>query len=87
MRDIMICNHSKNETKEERFERLAKKRMDELKKTFKLLSNLANTNNYKYSEKQIDQMVREIKRCTDELEFNYGKKNKNVLETSFTFKP
>ena len=83
----MDINIKKTETKSERFERLAEKRMAELKKAFRLLSNLASTNNYKYNEKQVDQMIKEIKKCTEELEISYRKRTQNVLESSFSFKP
>ncbi|MEJ0072915.1 MAG: hypothetical protein WDN27_02395 [Candidatus Saccharibacteria bacterium] len=42
-----------NETKHERFKRLAKQRGDRLLKDIHLLGNLSNSNNYQYTDQDV----------------------------------
>lgn len=79
--DKKIC-----ETKEMRFIRLAQARMTKINDQFDLLGNLANKNNYKYTESQIDQIINEIKRYTSELEIKFGRKSNLSSDDCYSFK-
>ena len=79
--DKKIC-----ETKEEKFIRLAQARMTKINDQFDLLGNLANKNNYKYTESQIDQIINEIKRYTSELEIKFGRKSNLSSDDCYFFK-
>lgn len=79
--DKKIC-----ETKEMRFIRLAQARMTKINDQFDLLGNLANKNNYKYTESQIDQIINEIKKYTSELEIKFGRKTNLGSDDSYFFK-
>lgn len=59
-----------NETKEDRFKRLAKQRGYRIIKELQLLGNLSNTGNYTYSESEIDILFKAI---TDELKIQRSK--------------
>lgn len=45
------------ESKRERFERLAEKRMSDVIKKLRLVGNLSNQNNYEYSDEQAKQII------------------------------
>lgn len=49
-----------NETKHERFKRLAKQRGDRLLKDINLLGNLSNSNNYQYSDEDVSKLFNAI---------------------------
>lgn len=59
-----------NETKEDRFKRLAKQRGDRILKDIQLLGNLSNKGNYSYSEDEADILFRAI---TNELKIQRSK--------------
>ncbi len=52
---ILITSMS-NETKNDRFKRLAKQRGDRVLKDIRLLGNLSNRNNYEYTEQDVKKL-------------------------------
>ena len=47
------------ETKRDKFVRLAEKRMDSILKGIELMGNLSNTNNYEYTQEDINKIIKE----------------------------
>lgn len=60
------------ETKREKFVRLAESRMDNTLKNIELLSNLANTSNYEYTQADIDKMIKALKSAVSDLEKSFS---------------
>lgn len=60
------------ETKREKFIRLAESRMDNTLKNIELLSNLANTSNYEYTQADIDKMIKALKSAVSDLEKSFS---------------
>lgn len=52
----------KKETKNEKFKRLAEKRTNAVIEKIRVLANLANRNQYEYSQNEVDEMYRAIER-------------------------
>ena len=50
----------KKNSKEERFKRVASRRVQEILKKLRLLKNCANKGNYSYSEEQVDKIISTI---------------------------
>lgn len=67
-----------NESKKEKFVRLAENRMNSALKQIELLGNLSNTSTYDYTEEYVEQIVRTLKTAVSDLEKKYklDKKNK-----------
>jgi hypothetical protein len=66
-----------NETKSEKFKRLATKRVNALIKNMRLVSNLANKANYEYSEDDSNKIIRAISKSFDDLKSRYKSKDKS----------
>ena len=66
-----------NETKHERFCRLAENRMTNILKQFELLGNLSNTSAYEYTQHDIDKIIRALKAAVSEVERSFKVDNKN----------
>lgn len=66
------------ETKREKFVRLAENRMNNVLKQIELLGNLSNTRAYEYDQSDIDSMIKTLKNAVNNLEhsFDFEKKNK-----------
>ncbi|CAI8347549.1 MAG: Uncharacterised protein [Bacteroidota bacterium] len=75
-------NNSK--LKKERFKRVASKRVDNLLSGIRSLSNCSNTNNYEYTEEDVQKMIKAIKDELKTMETLY-KKNLNKNTDSFNF--
>lgn len=58
--DNEVNNMENNETKREKFVRLAEARTNKIIDMIQLLSNCSNTNVYEYSQKDIDQIFNAI---------------------------
>lgn len=71
------------ESKREKFVRLAESRMNNALKQIELLSNLSNTRAYEYEMSDIDQIVKTLKNAVSDLEHSF-KKDKN--NKKFTLK-
>lgn len=71
----------KNETKRERFKRLASLRTNTILRSLKVLGNCANHQIYEYSKEDIDKIFRAIDRKTKEVKakFNFPKEKKFKL--------
>ncbi len=64
---------SNNESKREKFVKLAENRTNKILDTLKLLGNLSNTNAYEYSQKDVDKIFREIQRQLEETKKRFNK--------------
>ena len=60
-----------DETKREKFIRLAESRMNNALKQIELLSNLSNTRAYEYTSDDIEKMVKTLKNAVNNLEYAY----------------
>jgi hypothetical protein len=60
--------------KEDRFKRIAEKRVNKLLEDFRLLGNCANKSNYEYSEKEVKKILsvieKEFKKIKDKFSGN-----------------
>ena len=67
-----------DESKKDKFVRLAENRMNSALKQIELLGNLSNTNTYDYTDEYVEQIVRTLKNAVSDLEKKYkiDKKNK-----------
>ena len=66
------------ETKRERFVRLAEKRTENVLNGIRLLSNLANTSNYDYTEDDVSKIVKALKTALSDLEHSFSSANKTT---------
>lgn len=60
------------ESKRDKFVRLAEKRMDNILKGIELMGNLSNTNNYEYTQEDINKIIRTLKTAVSDLEHTYN---------------
>ena len=67
------------ESKIQRFERLAERRVGEVLKKVRLIGNLSNRNNYSFSEKHVRQMFaaidREVRAAREKFALHGGSKD------------
>lgn len=75
---------SKNETKLEKFERIAEKRTIEALKRIRLIRNLANKNNYDYTDQHVNKIISELRKEVDMLEKEFKSKSESG-EINFKF--
>lgn len=68
--------------KKDRFKRVASKRVDNLLSGVRSLSNCSNTNNYEYTEDDVQKMIKAIK---DELKIMETLYKKNLSKNTDTF--
>lgn len=64
------------ETKREKFTRLAEARMNNALKQIELLGNLANTSAYEYSEEDVSKMLKTLRKAVGDLEDAFEKTSK-----------
>ena len=64
-----------NETKQDKFVRLAEKRTLDIIKRVRLLSNLSSTKNYEYSSKQVNKILSSIDLEVQELKRSFKKED------------
>lgn len=64
------------ETKREKFTRLAEARMNNALKQIELLGNLANTSAYEYSEEDVSKMLKTLRKAVSDLEDAFEKTSK-----------
>ena len=57
--------------KREKFVNFAEKRVNKALKAISLIGNLANKNNYRYDEKDVEKILRAIKAETSDLEARF----------------
>ena len=65
-----------NETKRERFVRLAENRMNNALKNIQLLSNLSNTSAYDYSVDDVEKIIKTLKNAVSDLEKSFAPSNR-----------
>ena len=66
-----------NESKKERFKRLASYRTNEILKKLKVLGNCSNKSTYDYSEEEVNKIFAEIDKATKETKSKFHfQKNK-----------
>lgn len=56
------------ETKRDKFVRLAESRMNNTLKQIELLSNLSNTRAYEFSKEDVDKIIKTLKNAVSDLE-------------------
>jgi len=66
----------KEETKNDKFKRLAENRVNNALKYIDLLGNLANKSNYDYSENEYKKIIRTLRKSVDKLEGKFEASNK-----------
>ncbi|WIG28477.1 hypothetical protein [Bacillus toyonensis] len=66
-----------------KFEQLAEKRVSETLKKMQLIGNLANRNNYDYTDKHVKQIIETLESELKMLKNKFGEKS---LERKTTFK-
>ena len=59
------------ETKKEKFTRLAEARTNAALKQIALLGNLANTSNYEYDQYDVDKVLKTLRAAVNELEVTF----------------
>ena len=68
----------------ERFEKVASNRVQKVIDFLGLIGNCANKNNYEYTEKDVEQMFKEINRAVKEARVMYDKELSKT-KTGFKF--
>lgn len=75
---------SVSETKNERFRRLAVARMNAALKQLKLIENLANRNNYEWTDEEAKKMVSALTKAVETIDKKF-KKTESESDKTFTF--
>ena len=65
----------KEETKREKFIRLAENRVNSTIKEINLIGNLANKSNYDYRKDDVDKIIKTLKKSVSDLESKFSSKN------------
>ncbi len=65
------------ETKKEKFIRLAEARTNNALKQISLIGNLANTSNYDYDMKDVDRILKTLRNSINELEVTFKGETKS----------
>ena len=68
------------ETKRQRFIRLAENRMNNALKQIELLSNLSNRRVYEYTEGDVALMVKTLKKAINNLEYSFNEKKEGKFK-------
>ena len=72
---------SDSKQKTDRFKRIASKRVANIIKNIRSLSNCSNTNNYQYNEDDVNKMTRSIKEEVKVMETLFRKNLSNKNDT------
>lgn len=67
----------KEETKREKFIRLAENRVNSTIKEINLIGNLANKSNYDYTKDDVDKIIKTLKKSVSDLESKFSSKNRS----------
>ena len=78
----MSDNNQKNETKRDKFVRLAEQRVNNILEQFRKLGNLSNTKNYEYNEEDVKKMFSEINKALKKTKMLFNE-NGTVKEKRF----
>lgn len=68
------------ESKHEKFIRLAELRVNNALKAIELISNLANTRNYAYTEDEASKVIRTLKAAVNDVERQFKGKGSNTFK-------
>ena len=69
-------------TKEERFKRVASRRVQEILSKMRLLRNCANTGNYSYNDEQINKIISTIDNEWKKVKSEFNKSKSKKMEFS-----
>ena len=70
----------KEETKREKFIRLAENRVNSTIKEINLIGNLANKSNYDYRKDDVDKIIKTLKKSVSDLEPKFLSKNRSEFK-------
>ncbi len=70
----------KEETKREKFIRLAENRVNSTIKEINLIGNLANKSNYDYTKDDVDKIIKTLKKSVSDLESKFSSKNRSEFK-------
>ena len=75
--DRAKSKENKDETSNEKFKRLSEKRVTNVLRSLKILGNLSNTSNYKYSAEEVEKIFKVIQSQVDNThrKFEVGARN------------
>lgn len=68
------------ESKREKFVRLAESRVNSTLKEINLIGNLSNKCNYDYTKEDVDKIIKALKKAISDLELKFTSKNKNEFK-------
>jgi len=68
------------ESKREKFVRLAENRVNSTLKEINLIGNLSNKSNYDYTKEDVDKIIKTLKKSISDLELKFTSKNKNEFK-------
>ena len=68
------------ESKNDKFKRLANKRVPAAIEKLELVKNLSNTNNYEYSKKEVDKIIKALTSSLNEVKKSFDEKNTPKFE-------
>ncbi len=69
-----------NESKRDRFKRVAEKRTKKILKMMELLGNCSNKNNYDYTEDDVNKIIKVIEEQLRILKFKYKESSKENFQ-------
>lgn len=65
------------ESKNDKFKRLANKRVPAALEKIKLIENLSNKNNYEYSKKEADEIIKALNKSVNNLKQSFNQTTHN----------
>lgn len=68
------------ESKNDKFKRLANKRVPAAIEKLELVKNLSNTNNYEYSKEEVDKIIKALTSSLNEVKKSFDEKNTPKFE-------
>lgn len=68
------------ESKNNKFKRLANKRVPAAIEKLELVKNLSNTNNYEYSKEEVDKIIKALTSSLNEVKKSFDEKNTPKFE-------
>lgn len=70
----------KEETKRDKFIRLAESRVNSTLKEISLIGNLSNKSNYEYNKEDVEKIIRILKKSISDLESKFTSKNRSEFK-------
>ena len=68
------------ESKNDKFKRLANKRVPAAIEKLELVKNLSNRNNYDYSKKESDEIIKALNKVVNEIKQSFNNSTKNKFQ-------